>query len=211
MAAMYLIALTGGIASGKSLVSARLRELGAVVVDADVLAREVVEPGTPGLAAIVDAFGPGILTQDGRLDRPALGAIVFADPNALQRLNAITHPAVWSRARELFAETAKADPNSVVVYDVPLLVEGAAGRPMSFDLVVVVEAPEDVRVERMVEHRGMSRADALARVRSQATDAARRAAADVVIDNSGSREHAYEQVGALWSRAVASATGAQQA
>ncbi|NYF10725.1 dephospho-CoA kinase [Leifsonia sp. AK011] len=207
---MYLIALTGGIASGKSLVSARLRELGAVIVDADVLAREVVEPGTAGLAAIVDAFGRGILTEDGRLDRPALGAIVFTDPQALQRLNDITHPAVWSRARELFTEAAAANPDAVIVYDVPLLVEGSAGRPMSFDLVVVVEAPERVRVDRMVEHRGMSRPDAEARIRSQATDAERRAAADVVIDNSGSRENTYEQVDALWSSALASATGAQE-
>ena len=206
---MYLIALTGGIASGKSLVSARLRELGAVIVDADVLAREVVEPGTPGLAAIVEAFGPGILDSEGRLNRPALGAIVFAEPEALQRLNAITHPAVWARARALFAEAAAADPDAIVVYDVPLLVEGADGRPMSFDLVVVVEAPEEVRVRRMMENRGMSREEALARIRSQATDAARRAAADLVIDNSGSREHTYGQVDALWSRSV-SATGAQQ-
>lgn len=206
---MYLIALTGGIASGKSLVSSRFRELGAVIVDADVLAREVVEPGTPGLAAIAEAFGGGILTADGHLDRPALGAIVFADPQALRRLNGITHPAIWSRARELFAKAADLDPNAIVVYDVPLLVEGAEGRPMSFDLVVVVEAPEEVRIDRMVENRGMSRADAAARIRSQASDAARRAAADVVIDNSGSREHTYEQVDAIWSRAL-SATGAQQ-
>jgi len=158
----------------------------------------------------VEAFGRGILTPEGRLDRPALGAIVFADPQALQRLNGITHPAIWSRARELFAEAARRDPNAVVVYDVPLLVEGAEGRPMSFDLVAVVEAPEEVRIDRMVENRGMSRADAAARIRSQASDAARRAAADVIIDNSGSPEQTSEQVDDLWTRAVVSATGAQQ-
>ena len=207
---MYLMALTGGIASGKSLVSGRLKDLGAVLVDADVLAREVVEPGTPGLAAIVAEFGSGILSPDGRLDRAALGAIVFSDPTRLAKLNAITHPAIWSRARELFAEAASADPDAVVVYDVPLLVESASGRPMSFDLAVVVEAPEHIRVQRMMDQRGMTRADALARMGSQATDAARRAAADVLIDNSGTPEETFRQVDALWERARLSATGAQE-
>jgi dephospho-CoA kinase len=137
---MYLIGLTGGIASGKSVVAKRLAERGAVVVDADVLAREVVEPGTPALAAIADHFGPGVIADDGSLDRPALGAVIFSDPAERLALNAITHPAVWKRARELFAAAERDDPDAVVVYDVPLLVEAAGDRPIRFDLVVVVNA-----------------------------------------------------------------------
>src|SRR3982751_6310072 len=124
---MFLIGLTGGIASGKSTVARRLAELGAVHVDADALAREVVEPGAPALARIAEAFGPSVIAADGSLDRPALGAIVFSDPDARETLNGITHPAVWKRARELFAAADAADPESVVVYDVPLLAEAATG------------------------------------------------------------------------------------
>lgn len=196
---MLLIALTGGIASGKSLVSQRLSELGAVLVDADVLAREVVEPGAPALNRIVDVFGPGILRADGSLDRAALGAIVFADPASLATLNSITHPAIWARAKELFDAAAAADPNAIVVYDVPLLVEASEERPLRFDRVIVVEAPVETRVDRMVEQRGMTRDEALARIQSQATDEQRRAAADDIIDNSGTRDETHRQVDDLWA------------
>ncbi len=195
---MYLIGLTGGIASGKSLVSTRLAELGATIVDADVLAREVVEPGTPGLAAIAEHFGPAVISPDGTLNRPALGAIIFADPAQRERLNAITHPAVWHRARELFAEAAA---DQVVVYDVPLLVEGAKGRQLDFDLVVVVNASAATRVQRLMELRGMTREEAGHRLNSQASDAERLAVADVVIDNEGTIDETLRQVDALWAKA----------
>lgn len=199
---MYLIGLTGGIASGKSLVSARLAELGAVIVDADVLAREVVEPGTPALAAIAEHFGSTVIRDDGSLDRPALGAIVFADSHEREKLNAITHPAVWKRARELFAA---APPDAVVVYDVPLLVEGAKGRQLDFDLIVVVSASIDTRLHRLIEKRGMTREEAMHRLNSQASDAERLAVADLVIDNEGSIEETLVQVNALWASASARA------
>ena len=205
MGRMVLIGLTGGIASGKSVVSSRLRELGAVVVDADVLAREVVEPGTPALARIAERFGAGVIAADGSLDRAALGAIVFTDPDARAQLNAITHPAVWERARELFAAATAADPHAVVVYDVPLLAEGRDARPMSFDLVVVVDAPVETRITRMIEHRGMSREEALHRIGAQASDAERPATPDVVIDNSGALTDTLAQVDALWARVRTSA------
>jgi len=196
---MYLIGLTGGIASGKSVVARRLAELGAVHVDADVLAREVVEPGTPGLAAIVEAFGSGILQADGSLDRPALGAIVFSDPEKRLALNAITHPAVWRRARELFDAAEAADPQAVVVYDVPLLVEAAGDRPIRFDLVVVVNASTATRLQRLVELRGMTREEATHRLNSQATDTERLAIADVVIDSNGTLDETFAQVDMLWA------------
>jgi len=196
---MYLIGLTGGIASGKSVVARRLAELGAVHVDADVLAREVVEPGTPGLAAIAEEFGSGILQADGSLDRPALGAIVFSDPEKRLALNAITHPAVWRRARELFDAAEAADPRAVVVYDVPLLVEAAGERPISFDLVVVVNASTATRLQRLVELRGMTREEAAHRLNSQATDTERLAIADVVIDSNGTLDETLAQVDMLWA------------
>lgn len=202
---MLLIALTGGIASGKSVVAARLAELGAVVVDADVLAREVVEPGTAGLVAIAAEFGTAVIAGDGSLNRPALGAIIFADAAKREKLNAITHPAVWKRAKELFEDAKKADPHAVVVYDVPLLVEASGRRPLTFDLIVVVDAARETRVERMIELRGMTRDDAESRLRSQASDADRIAVADVVIDNNGSLTDTLEQVDALWDRVRAEA------
>jgi len=195
---MYLIGLTGGIASGKSLVSTRLAELGATIVDADVLAREVVEPGTDGLAQIARHFGPEVLLADGTLNRPALGAIIFADPEQREKLNSITHPAVWRRARELFDQAAA---DEVVVYDVPLLVEGAKGRQLDFDLIVVVDASADTRLRRLVQLRGMTREEAGHRLNSQASDAERLAVADVVIDNNGTVEATIEQVDALWAKA----------
>lgn len=202
---MYLIGLTGGIASGKSTVAKRLAEHGAVHVDADILAREVVEPGTPALAAIAVEFGDSVIASDGSLNRPALGAIIFSDPDKRAKLNAITHPAVWARARELFDEAAAANPAAVVVYDVPLLVEASGNRPMSFDLVVVVHASMETRITRLIELRGLTREEALHRLNSQASDTERLAIADVVIDSDGSLEHTIEQADELWAMAAASA------
>lgn len=202
---MFLIGLTGGIASGKSVVARRLAELGAVHVDADALAREVVEPGTPALAKIAEAFGPSVIAADGSLDRPALGAIVFSDPEARETLNGITHPAVWKRARELFAEADPADPEAVVVYDVPLLAEAATGRSFGFDLVVVVYADTETRIKRMVELRGMKREEALHRLNSQASDTERLALADLVIDANGTLDETLAQADGLWETARASA------
>jgi len=196
---MYLIGLTGGIASGKTVVASRFAELGAVVVDADVLAREVVEPGTDGLAAIAREFGESVISSDGRLDRAALGAVVFSDEKARLALNAITHPAVWRRARELFAAAEAQNPDAVVVYDVPLLAEAAADRPIRFDRVVVVHASTETRLQRLVELRGLSEADARRRLSAQATDAERLALADDVIDSDGEMQHTLDQVDALWT------------
>ena len=196
---MKLIGLTGGIASGKSTVASRLVEHGAVLVDADVLAREVLEPGTPGLAEVERVFGASVIATDGSLNRPALGAIIFADSAKREALNAITHPAIWARAKELFAAAAAENPDVVVVYDVPLLAEAAADRPMKFDLIVVVQADIERRIDRMVELRGMSRAEAEGRLRAQASDEERLRFADVVIDSNGTLEHTLEQVDELWS------------
>jgi len=183
------VGLTGGVASGKSTVAALLRELGAVVVDSDVLAREVVEPGTPGLAAVVEAFGPGVLTADGRLDRPALGAVVFGDQPARRRLEGILHPLIRARAAEL---EAAAPAGTVVVHDIPLLVE--TGQADRFDAVVVVDVPVETQVARMVRDRGMSREDALARVKAQASREERLAVATHVVENTGTREDLRDRV-----------------
>ena len=174
------VGLTGGVASGKSTVSAILAELGAVVIDADLIAREVVARGTPGLDAVVAEFGPGVLTAEGDLDRPARGALVFADPSARKRLEAIIHPLVHRRSAEL---EAAADPDAVVVHDIPLLAE--VGRAGQFDAVVVVDVPPDVQVTRMVEDRGWTREDAESRIAAQASRADRLAIATHVIDNTG--------------------------
>lgn len=193
---MLRIGLTGGIGSGKSTVAAQLAAHGAVIVDADRIAREVVEVGTPGLAAVVEAFGPGILTADGALDRPALAAVIFSDPEARARLDAIVHPLVRQRAGEV--ERA-APPDAVVVHDVPLLVE--TGQAASYDLVLVVEADEEARVRRLVA-RGLSEDDARSRVAAQASDDQRRAVADVVLDNSGTTEQLIDQVQRFWAERV---------
>lgn len=198
---MDVIGLTGGIAAGKSAVAARLRELGAVVIDADALAREVVEPGTPGLAAIAARFGSEVLDADGALDRARLGAIAFGDDVARADLNAIVHPEVRRRYDELVAEAFARDPDAIVVYDVPLLAEARAAS--DFGLVIVVDAPADVRLERLVALRGMDREQARARIAAQISDEERRAMADVVIDSSGTIAHTMEQVDALWERLVA--------
>ncbi len=194
------MALTGGIASGKSTVARRLAELGAVVVDADVIAREVVEPGTPGLARIAEEFGPGVIAPDGTLDRAALGAIIFGDEAARATLNAITHPAVGERSRALFAEALAADPDALVVYDVPLLVnERGEGRADEFDRVIVVSADEETRVRRLVELRGLDEADARRRVGAQAPESARLAIADIVIDANGTLDQTLAQVDEAWA------------
>ena len=190
---MLRVGLTGGIGSGKSTVSAQLASLGAVVLDADAVARQVVEPGTPALAAVVDRFGPGVLGPDGTLDRPALGRLVFGDPSALRDLEAITHPAIWERTAAL---RAGAPPDAVVVHDMPLIVEKGMGA--EYHLVIVVGAAEKVRLRRLVEQRGMTEADAQARIAAQADDAARRAAADVWLDNEGTTEALGVSVLRLW-------------
>jgi len=194
------IGLTGGIGSGKSTVSRLLGEHGAVIVDADAIAREVVAPGTQGLAAIVEAFGAAVLAADGSLDRPRLAAVVFADPEARGTLDGIVHPLVRARAREL---EAAAPPGAVVVHDVPLLAE--TGQGSAYDVVVVVEADPDMRVARLVE-RGLTAEDARARIAVQATDEERRAIADVVLDNSGTPEELAEQVERFWQERVAQVT-----
>ena len=198
---MLRIGLTGGIGSGKSTVSRLLAERGAVIVDADVIAREVVDPGTPGLAAVVDAFGSAVLAADGSLERPALAAVVFGDPEARRRLDAIVHPLVRARATEV---AATAPPDAVVVHDVPLLVE--TGQAAAYDLMLVVEADPDTRVARLVQ-RGLTAEDARARMAAQATDEQRRAVADVVLDNSGTQEELEAQVDRFWNERVAPALG----
>lgn len=190
---MLSLGLTGGIAAGKSLLAKRFRELGAVVIDADRLAREVVAPGTPGLSAVVGQFGAQILLPDGSLDRAQLGAIVFADKDARESLNAIVHPLVRAAAKALKDD---AGPGRIVVQDIPLLVE--TGQGVNFHLVVVAQAPRDVRVARMVRDRGMTEADALARIAAQATDEERAAVADVLIVNDGTPEQAIKELDALW-------------
>lgn len=193
---MLKVGLTGGIGSGKSAVSAELTTHGAVVIDADAIAREVVEPGTPGLTRVVAEFGEQVLTEDGRLNRPKLGELVFADESQLSRLNAIVHPLVGERSGQLM-EQALADNAEIVVYDVPLLVENGLG-PL-YDVVVVVDAPDELRVERVATNRGMPREQVWARVRSQADRETRLAAADLVVDNSGSLQDLRDRVSDLWT------------
>jgi dephospho-CoA kinase len=195
---VYVIGLTGGIAAGKSTVARRFAEHGAVVLDADRLAREAVERGTPGLAAIRERFGDSVIAADGSLDRPALGAIVFGDEQARLDLNGITHPEVARLLKQRLEETRAVDPDAVVVYDIPLMVESGGRRGGLFEHVVVVESSTDVRISRLVDLRGMSREEAERRIRSQATDEERRAIADTVIDSSGSLEQTLEQVDAAW-------------
>ncbi|MFJ3382814.1 MULTISPECIES: dephospho-CoA kinase [unclassified Curtobacterium] len=197
---MRIIGLTGGIAAGKSTVSGRWAEHGAVIVDADRLARDAVAPGSQGLARVAERFGPGVIAADGSLDRPALGAIVFADPAARKDLEGITHPEVWRLAQQAFDAAAAADPDAVVVYDVPLLAEARGARPLHFDAVVVVDAPAAVRIERLVEHRGMSREEAARRVGAQASDDERLALADHVVDATGTLADTVASADAVWAR-----------
>ncbi|GAA0655755.1 dephospho-CoA kinase [Kitasatospora atroaurantiaca] len=199
---MLRIGLTGGIGAGKSEVSRQLAALGAVIVDSDLIAREVVAPGTEGLQAVVAEFGPGILQADGSLDRPALGALVFADPDRLAALNAIVHPLVRARSAEL---EAAAGPDDIVVHDVPLLTEN--GLAPLYDLVLVVDASDEVRLDRLVRLRGMAEAEAKARMAAQATREARLAIADLVIDNSGPLADLAPRVQEVWEQLRARQTG----
>ncbi|GEP48420.1 dephospho-CoA kinase [Microbacterium saccharophilum] len=195
---MALVALTGGIASGKSTIARRLAEHGAVIVDADQIVREVQAPGSPVLDEIAAQFGSAVIGPDGSLDRAALGGLVFADAAARARLNAIVHPAVRRESARRFAEALATDPDAVVVYDVPLLVEARVEDP--WELIVVAHAPADLRRRRLVELRGLTEADAAARIAAQVDDAARLAVADVVIDTAGSLEDTLAQTDALWER-----------
>jgi len=195
---MALIALTGGIASGKSTIARRLAERGAVVVDADQIVRDVQAPGTPVLAAIAETFGAEVIAADGSLDRAALGAKVFGDAEQLARLNAIVHPAVRVESQRRFDEAMSADPATVVVYDVPLLVEARVDDP--WDLIVVAHAPADERRRRLVELRGMTELAAQARIDAQVSDERRLAIADEVVDTSGSLEQTIVQTDHLWER-----------
>ena len=192
---MKHVGLTGGVASGKSAVAAKFAELGAVVIDADALARDVVAPGTPGLAAIKDSFGAGILLPDGSLDRKALGAIVFSDEPQRLKLNAIVHPLVRQAAKEL-REQAPAE--ALVVEDIPLLVE--SGQAEDFDAVIVVQAPHEERIRRMVEDRGWSVEDARSRMAAQATDEQRAAVAEYVLENYGTLEDLQGRVADLYQQ-----------
>ncbi len=191
---MLRVGLTGGIGAGKSEVSRRLAAQGAVVIDADLIAREVVAPGTDGLAAVIDAFGPGVLDPDGALDRARLGDIVFGDKQKLATLNSIVHPRVGARMGELEETTG---PASVVVHDVPLIAEN--GLAEAYDLVVVVDVPPRIQLDRLVRQRGMSREQAQARIAAQASREQRLSIADIVVDNSGSLAELDRQVGELWS------------
>ncbi|GHB28154.1 dephospho-CoA kinase [Streptomyces xanthochromogenes] len=194
---MLKVGLTGGIGAGKSEVSRLLVSYGAVLIDADRIAREVVEPGTQGLAAVVEAFGPAVLAADGTLDRPGLGAIVFSDPDKLATLNKIVHPLVGARSAEL---EAAAGPDSVVIHDVPLLTEN--GLAALYDLVVVVDAAPETQLDRLVRLRGMTPQEAHARMAAQADRDRRLAVADLVIDNDGPLEDLEPQVRKVWAELV---------
>lgn len=202
---MLRVGLTGGIGSGKSEVSRRLVARGAVLIDADLLAREVVEPGTPGLAAIVEAFGREVLLADGTLDREALGRIVFADPESRKRLNAIVHPLVGAATTARFEAALAADPAAIVVHDVPLLVESGLGR--AYDAVVVVAARPETQLHRLVALRGMTEADARARMAAQASLEDRLAVATHVIWNDGALDELDAQVDEVWRALVAQNAG----
>ena len=190
---MVRVGLTGGIASGKSMVAAELAARGAIIIDADVLAREVVEPGTPALAAILDRFGMEVL-KDGQLDRARLAEIVFADPIARRDLEQIVHPAVRARAAEL--ERAASDA-AVVVHVIPLLVE--TGQREDFDLVVIVDADHETQIQRLMSRNGFTRAEAESRIAAQASREDRMLAADVVVDNTGNMAQLAERIDALWT------------
>ncbi|OLZ68112.1 dephospho-CoA kinase [Streptomyces sp. IMTB 2501] len=194
---MLKVGLTGGIGAGKSEVSRLLVEHGAVLIDADRIAREVVAPGTSGLSAVVEAFGTDVLTADGSLDRPKLGSIVFADPEKLAVLNSIVHPLVGVRSRAL-EETAGAD--SVVIHDVPLLTEN--GLAPLYDLVVVVDASPETQLDRLVRLRGMTEQDARARMATQASREQRREIADIVIDNDVPLDALRKRVDEVWEHLV---------
>ena len=191
---MLRVGLTGGIGAGKGEVARRLAAHGALVIDADQVAREVVAPGTPGLAPIVEVFGPRVLQPDGSLDRPLLGELVFADDGLRGKLNAIVHPLVGERMREI--EEAAGQPE-IMVHEIPLLAEN--GLAAAFDVVVVVDVPPQVQLERLVSIRGMTSAHAQARMSAQATREQRLAVATLVVDNSGTLDDLDDHVAALWA------------
>lgn len=195
---MPLIALTGGIASGKSTIARRLAEHGAVIVDADQIVRDVQAPGSPVLERIAETFGESVIDGDGALERAALGAKVFGDPELLAQLNAIVHPAVREESQRRFDAAFTADADAVVVYDVPLLVEARVDDP--WDLIVVAHAPAAERRRRLIEVRGMDEKAARERIDAQVSDERRLAIADVVIDTAGTLARTYEQTDALWER-----------
>ena len=199
---MPLLALTGGIAAGKSTISRMLQEHGALIVDADAIVREVQAPGSPVLDEIAEAFGRAMILPDGSLDRAALGSRVFGDPEALGRLNAIVHPAVYTRSLERMQDALATAPGTVVIYDVPLLVEARLEDP--WELIVLADAPAAVRERRLVTDRGMTEADAAARVASQVSDERRRAIADVISDTTGTMPDTQRHVDEVWARAESS-------
>lgn len=202
---MLRVGLTGGIGSGKSTVSELLAALGAVILDADKAARAVVEPGTPGLAQIAETFGPGVLAPDGSLDRAKLADIVFADESALAKLNAITHPLIRDYIQAAEEAALQAGPDDLVlVHDIALLAEW--GRAKEFDLVIVVDVPTEIQVERLTKQRGMPEDQARARIAAQATREQRRAIADIIIDNSGPRSDLDRRVTEVWADLKARAT-----
>jgi dephospho-CoA kinase len=192
---VLLVGLTGGIGAGKSTVSDLLAARGAVIVDADVVARSVVEPGEPALAKLVDRFGAGILDTDGRLDRSALAKLAFVDDESRRDLETITHPAI---NEEFTRRVAEAPSDAIVVLDVPLLAESEQARKRPYQTVIVVEAPRDIRLDRL-EARGVARADAEARMAAQADDAERRKLATYVVDNSGDRAQLERQIDEIWT------------
>jgi dephospho-CoA kinase len=196
------VGLTGGIGSGKTAVADRLAALGAVVVDADLLAREVVAVGTPGLADVVSAFGTEVLAEDGSLDRAAMGRLVFNDETSRRQLEAIIHPLVRAAAMRREADAVRADPDAVVVHVIPLLVE--TGRTGSYDVIIVVDVDPETQIERLVSLRGMDQVEAQQRIAAQASRAERLAIADEVIENNGTLAHLDAQVDAVWRRLTSS-------
>jgi dephospho-CoA kinase len=197
-----LVALTGGIAAGKSTVARMFADCGATIVDADGLAREAVAVGSQGLAAVVREFGPQVLTPDGALDRPALGKLVFDDESARRRLEAIVHPEVARLSAEAFATAAQQNPGGLIIYDVPLLVE--AGRKAEFDAVVVVEASDIERMNRLRNERGMTEGEAASRLAAQATNEQRRAIADFVVSTENSLDETRHEVESVYCKLLAS-------
>jgi dephospho-CoA kinase len=206
---VLLVGLTGGIGAGKSTVAALLTERGAVVIDSDLIARQVVEPGQPALAALVERFGPEILDAEGRLDRPALARVAFADEESRKALEAITHPAIGT---EFLRQMSEAPPDAVVINDVPLLVESGQAANRGYQAVIVVEAPREVRLERLVG-RGLTREDAEARMAHQTTDEERRAVATHLVDNAGTPAELEAQVERIWAdlQALAAAQASETA
>lgn len=194
---MFLIGLTGGIAAGKSTIARRLKDLGAIVLSADEIARDAVAAGTPALNAIHEHFGDAVLHEDGTLNRAALGELVFGDSQRLADLNAIVHPAVSKLTRLLLAEIQERQPNAIVVYDVPLLIE--ANVNYGWDLVVVALADADIRRDRLIRERAMNPTEADRRIAAQATDAQRRSAADIIIDTGKSLDDTIQQTDELWA------------